>query len=100
MSISKILSLGPVMPVIVIEQANHAIPLGEALLTGGIKTIEQAKKVFDLGYEKIILNSSIFQNPNILIECADTYGSQAVVCSIDVKKNFLAKNLFFPFWND
>jgi len=38
MSISKILSLGPVMPVIVIEQANHAIPLGEALLTGGIKT--------------------------------------------------------------
>lgn len=40
MSISKILSLGPVMPVIVIEQANHVIPLGEALLTGGIKTIE------------------------------------------------------------
>ena len=40
MSISKILSLGPVMPVIVIEQANNAIPLGEALLTGGIKTIE------------------------------------------------------------
>ena len=40
MSISKILSLGPVMPVIVIEQANHAIPLGEALLSGGIKTIE------------------------------------------------------------
>ena len=40
MSVSKILSLGPVMPVIVIQQANHAIPLGEALLTGGIKTIE------------------------------------------------------------
>ena len=40
MSISKIFSFGPVMPVIVIEQANHAIPLGEALLTGGIKTIE------------------------------------------------------------
>lgn len=40
MSISKILSFGPVMPVIVIEQANNAIPLGEALLTGGIKTIE------------------------------------------------------------
>ena len=40
MSISKILSLGPVMPVIVLEQSNHAIPLGEALLTGGIKTIE------------------------------------------------------------
>ena len=62
---------------------------------GGIKTIEQAKKVFDLGYEKIILNSSIFENPNILIECADTYGSQAIVCSIDVKKNFFGKKSVF-----
>ena len=40
MNISKILSLGPVMPVIVIEQPEHAIPLGEALLAGGINTIE------------------------------------------------------------
>ena len=40
MNISKILSLGPVMPVIVIEQPDHAIPLGEALLAGGIKIIE------------------------------------------------------------
>ena len=40
MNISKILSLGPVMPVIVIDQPDHAIPLGEALLAGGIKTIE------------------------------------------------------------
>ena len=40
MNISKILSLGPVMPVIVIEQAKKVIPLGEALLAGGIKTIE------------------------------------------------------------
>ena len=40
MNIKKILSLGPVMPVIVIEQADQAIPLGEALLAGGIKTIE------------------------------------------------------------
>ena len=39
---------------------------------GGIKTIEQAKKIFDLGYEKIILNSSIFKNPKILTEFADT----------------------------
>jgi len=40
MNISHILSLGPVMPVIVIEQADLALPLGEALLAGGIKTIE------------------------------------------------------------
>ena len=62
---------------------------------GGIKTIEQAKKIFDLGYEKIILNSSIFQNPKILTEFADTYGSQAIICSIDVKKNFFGKRSVF-----
>ena len=62
---------------------------------GGIKTIEQAKKIFDLGYEKIILNSSIFKNPKILTEFADTYGSQAIICSIDVKKNFFGKRSVF-----
>lgn len=62
---------------------------------GGIETIEQAKKIFDLGYEKIILNSSIFQNPKILMEFADTYGSQAIICSIDVKKNFFGKRYVF-----
>ncbi len=40
MNISKILSISPVMPVILLEQADRAIPLGEALLAGGIKTIE------------------------------------------------------------
>lgn len=35
-----ILKLGPVMPVIVIEDAADAVPLADALLAGGIKTIE------------------------------------------------------------
>ena len=39
-SILQILKLGPVMPVIVIDDSAHAIPLAKALLEGGIKTIE------------------------------------------------------------
>ena len=39
-SITEILALGPVMPVIVIDDAAQAVPLATALLAGGIRTIE------------------------------------------------------------
>jgi len=39
-TIPEILALGPVMPVIVIDDAAHAVPLANALLDGGIRTIE------------------------------------------------------------
>jgi len=40
LTIPQILALGPVMPVIVIDDSSHAVPLAEALLEGGIRTIE------------------------------------------------------------
>ena len=39
-SIREILNLGPVMPVIVIDDSANAVPLAKALLEGGIRTIE------------------------------------------------------------
>ena len=39
-TIHEILALGPVMPVIVIDDSRQAVPLAEALLEGGLKTIE------------------------------------------------------------
>ena len=39
-SITEILQMGPVMPVIVIDDSAQAIPLAQALLQGGIRTIE------------------------------------------------------------
>ena len=40
LTIPRILALGPVMPVIVIDDSDKAVPLAEALLEGGIRTIE------------------------------------------------------------
>ena len=40
LTIPQILALGPVMPVIVIDDSDKAVPLAEALLEGGIRTIE------------------------------------------------------------
>lgn len=58
---------------------------------GGIKTLEQAIKIFKIGIEKIVINSAAHHNLKLIAEVATIYGSQAVVGVIDVKKNFFGK---------
>ena len=68
---------------------------GEAFMPiaygGGVDTFEKAKKVFDCGIEKIILNSGYFANPNLVNEIAETFGAQSVVLSLDLNKNIFGK---------
>ena len=58
---------------------------------GGITTFEQVKRVLSLGFEKVIFNSAAFDQPDVLIETARVYGSQAVVACIDVRKTLLGR---------
>ncbi len=53
---------------------------------GGVKTVEQAHKIFSLGVEKIAISSIVFQNPAIVTAIAERVGSQSVVVVLDVKK--------------
>ena len=55
---------------------------------GGITTIEQIKKIFALGVEKVSLNSSVFKNKSLLKEAVEIFGSQSIVVTIDIKKSF------------
>jgi len=55
---------------------------------GGIANVEHAKKIFDLGVEKIILNSSS-DNFTLITDLANIYGSQSVVVCMDVRKRLL-----------
>jgi cyclase len=55
---------------------------------GGIDSIKKAEKVFKIGFEKVVINSALFSNPNLIGLLAKEFGSQAVVASVDVKKNF------------
>ncbi|NII24089.1 imidazole glycerol phosphate synthase subunit HisF [Pseudoflavitalea sp. X16] len=71
------------------EIAGEAfMPMGYG---GGIKTLEDAKKVFDAGYEKVVLNSILFNDISLIEKIGHIYGAQAVVCAIDVKKNLFGK---------
>jgi cyclase len=59
---------------------------------GGIKTVKQACDFIKNGAEKIILDSNALLNPQLIEDCANEIGQQAVVVSIDVKKNFFGNH--------
>ena len=62
---------------------------------GGISTVDEAKRLFFLGVEKIILNTSAFTNPGLIAEIANRVGSQSVVVSIDYKHNLFGKPVVY-----
>ena len=51
---------------------------------GGIKTVEQATRIFKLGVEKIALSSAAIENPKLVSDIAKEVGNQSVVVVIDV----------------
>jgi imidazole glycerol-phosphate synthase subunit HisF len=55
---------------------------------GGIRTVGEIKSLLAAGAEKISLNTSAVENPGLIEEVASFSGSQSVVVSIDVKKNW------------
>ena len=59
---------------------------------GGITTIEQIRRLFHIGFEKVILNTAWQNHPDLLREAAESFGSQSVVASIDVKQDVLRRN--------
>ena len=58
---------------------------------GGINNFEDAKKIFQIGIEKVVVNSIAFSKPAFITELAEHFGNQAIVASIDVKKNMFGK---------
>ncbi len=78
-----------------IDHKKIAEIAGEAFMPmaygGAIRSFDDAKKVFDDGYEKVVLNSILFSNTALVREIGNVYGAQAVVGSIDVKKNLFGK---------
>ncbi|WP_279061020.1 imidazole glycerol phosphate synthase subunit HisF [Campylobacter lanienae] len=54
---------------------------------GGIRKIDDISKLLNVGCDKVSLNSSAVDNPNLIYEAAKKFGSQCVVVAIDVKKN-------------
>jgi imidazole glycerol-phosphate synthase subunit HisF len=58
---------------------------------GGVNSLDQAARLFKLGVEKVIINTAAFENPTLIQELAQQFGSQSIVVCIDVKKNLWGK---------
>ena len=68
------------------------MPLGYG---GGIQNIEQVKRIIGIGVEKVILNSSVTQNPELISKIAKIYGNQCAVVSVDVRKDMFGKYICY-----
>ena len=53
---------------------------------GGIKTVEDFRKLLLAGADKISVNSSAIKRPELIREAAEKFGSQCVVVAIDAKR--------------
>lgn len=56
---------------------------------GGIRTLDQVKRLFQLGIEKVVLNTALFTTPELTRQAAEQFGSQSIVASIDAKRSWL-----------
>src|SRR5699024_548503 len=53
---------------------------------GGIQTLEDMQTLFDVGVDKVSINSAAIKNPLIIQEAAQTFGSERILVSMDVKQ--------------
>ena len=58
---------------------------------GGVRTVEQAARLFSLGVEKVSLQTAALQDMNLLRSIADRFGSQSVIFSLDVKRGWFGR---------
>ena len=62
---------------------------------GGIRDLEDMRKLFSLGIEKVAINSYAAENPRFVRKAADLFGSQSIVVSIDLKTSLLGKSALY-----
>ena len=60
---------------------------------GGIASLDDMKDLFDLGVDKVSINTAAVNNPSLIGEAADTFGSSRLVVAIDGRKNPPSSNL-------
>ena len=62
---------------------------------GGIRDINQAQKLFNLGIEKIVIQNSFLEDSEFIKTLTNRFGSQSIVVSIDIHKNW--RNIVRPY---
>lgn len=53
---------------------------------GGIRTLEQIHDLLAIGYEKVVINTALIEEPELIAQAAERFGSQSIVASIDANR--------------
>lgn len=56
---------------------------------GGVKSLEDMRRLFSLGVEKISVGAAAFENSELISQAAAEFGNQAIVVTLDVRKGLL-----------
>lgn len=70
----------------IIEKACEKIFI-PITIGGGIRSLEDIKKALHSGADKVAINSAAVRNEGLIVEASKAYGSQAIIGSIEAKKN-------------
>ncbi|MEM2849671.1 MAG: imidazole glycerol phosphate synthase subunit HisF [Candidatus Bathyarchaeia archaeon] len=58
---------------------------------GGIRSIDNIRKILHAGADKVSINTAAVQNPSLVKEASEIFGSQCIVASIDVKRVYVSE---------
>lgn len=61
---------------------------------GGLKSVSDIRSVLEKGADKVVLNTAAIENPELVNEASNIFGSQCIVGSVDIKKE---KDRYFVF---
>jgi cyclase len=81
-------------PIEILQQISNEcfMPLSYG---GGLKDFDTAKKIMSIGFEKLVVNTQAWKKLELVTKLSEHFGAQAVIGSIDVKKNLFGKyNVF------
>ncbi|KQQ88543.1 imidazole glycerol phosphate synthase subunit HisF [Massilia sp. Leaf139] len=72
-----------ILPIIEAVAATVFIPL---TVGGGVRKVEDVRRLLNAGADKVSMNTSAVQNPQLVFDASQKHGSQCIVVAIDAKQ--------------
>lgn len=72
-----------ILPIIEAVASQVFIPL---TVGGGVRTVEDVRRLLNAGADKVSFNSAAVSNPEVIRQASDKYGAQCIVVAIDAKR--------------
>jgi cyclase len=63
---------------------------------GGLKSLDDIQQILRAGADKVSLNTSAVHDPSLITRGAEAFGTQCIVCAMDVRRNFTPNEMAIP----